>query len=153
MKTHQLSAGQMEKLLETEQVGTLATVNEDGSPYTTPVHFLYQDARLYIHGLPAGKKLDNLKRISAVCFSVYRMDALLFDEAGKPCDTNTRYQSVIIQGNASILADAKEKACVLDGFVNKYTPHLSGVPLPENRVKGTGVISVAISEMTGKYWE
>lgn len=152
MKTHQLDKTQINNLLTSEQVAVLATINEDGSPYTTPVHFLYQNDHIYVHGLPIGKKLNNIKKDDKVCLSVYRMEGLLLDENGKPCDTNTEYESVIIQGSASIVTNTETKAEVLKGIVKKYTPHISNALIPEKMIKGTGVISIAISEMTGKYW-
>ena len=153
MKTHQLEKAQVEELLNREPVGVLATVNEDGSPYATPVHFLYREGRVYIHGLPAGQKLDNIKRRGAVCLTVYRMEGLLLDGEGKPCDTNTKYRSVILQGSASLVTELEEKRGVLAGIVAKYTPHLASAALPENMVKGTGVISIEVEQVTGKYWE
>lgn len=153
MRTHQLSEYQILDVLKKEQVGTLATINEDGSPYATPMHFAYHEQKLYLHGLPAGQKIDNLRRCSRVSFTVYHMDALLLDESGKPCDTNTAYQSVIIGGNASLLAETDAREFALGLIIDKYTPHLSDQPLPKNMVKGTAVIVIDITSMTGKYWE
>lgn len=153
MKTHQLSAEQIEVLLSSELTGVLSTVNDDGTPYAVPVHFIYEDKHIYIHGLPAGKKLDNIRQNSYVCFTVYHMDGLLPDADGKPCDTNTKYQSVIINGDASVIGDNDAKGKILGNIVKKYTPQLADVPLPEKMVRGTAVISVEIREITGKFWE
>ena len=153
MRTHQLSECQILDVLKKEPVGTLATINEDGSPYAAPMHFAYCEKKLYLHGLPIGQKIENLRRCSRVGFTVYHMDALLLDENGRPCDTNTAYQSVIMSGNASLLAEMDAKKSALGLIIDKYTPHLSGQPLPENMVKGTAVIVVDITSITGKYWE
>ena len=153
MKTHQLTEAQIVEVLKKEPVGTLATINEDGSPYATPMHFVYQDGKLYMHGLPAGQKIDNLRRCSDICFSVYHMEGLLLDEDEKPCDTNTAYQSVIINGKASFLTDVDEKRYALGMIIGKYTPQLSDKPILENMIKGTAVIMINIVAVTGKYWE
>ncbi|MBO0533034.1 pyridoxamine 5'-phosphate oxidase family protein, partial [Clostridium botulinum] len=42
---------------------------------------------------------------------------------------------------------------VLQKIVEKYTPHLTDAPLPENMVRGTAVIRISIAELTGKYYE
>ncbi|MEA5058558.1 hypothetical protein SDC9_179505 [bioreactor metagenome] len=152
MQTHPLAKDQMESLLHKAQTGCLATLNADNTPYVTPVHFLYQDGIVYIHGLPKGQKISNLTNRSSVCMTVYEMEALLLDPENKPCDTNTNYQSVILSGKATLLHDEEEKQNVLCGIVNKYTPHLQGVPLPPNMVRGTAVIRIDILEMTGKYY-
>lgn len=105
-----------------------------------------------MHGLSAGQKIENIRRCGKVCFTVYHMDALLLDESEKPCDTNTAYQSVIISGTAALLTEADEKRAALGLIIGKYTPQLATKPLPDNMVRGTAVIMIDISDMTGKYW-
>lgn len=153
MKTHQLSMEQTEQLLKEAQTATLATVGADGEPYATPIHFLYWNGHLYFHGLPKGEKLENISRRPAVCLSVYEMDHLLLDEAENPCDTNTKYRSVIARGSAKVIADLAVKEAVLKGIVKKYTPHLAEKALPGNMLAGTAVIEIELKEMTGKYYE
>ncbi|MCC8197490.1 MAG: pyridoxamine 5'-phosphate oxidase family protein [Tannerellaceae bacterium] len=65
---------------------------------------------------------------------------------------NTAYRSVIILGDAQ-LADKEDKIKALNGIVNKYTPHLSGILFPENMLKATAVIEITIREITGKYYK
>lgn len=150
MKTHQLTKEQMEALLSSASTGSLATLGSGGSPYVTPVHFLYLGGAVYIHGLPKGQKLDNIRADSRVGMAVYEMDGLLHDPDGQPCNTNTKYESVILSGDASLVGDMEAKREVLAGIVKKYTPHLDG--LPETMVAGTAVIKIEIREMTGKYY-
>lgn len=152
MKTHMLNQAQIDSLLDSTQVASLATVNADGTPYVTPVHFLYQGGAVYVHGLPAGQKIENIKANPAVCLTVYRMGELLFDPSEDPCDTNTSYQSVILQGTASLLENAGAKMAALNGIVQKYTPSLSDKTLPENMVRGTAVLEIKIDTITGKYY-
>ncbi len=152
MKTHQLDRQQIDSLLDRAEVASLATINADGTPYVAPVHFLYQEGAVYVHGLPAGQKIDNIKANPAVCLTVCKMDGVLLDPSGNPCDTNTSYQSVILQGTASILANAETKRTILEGIAQKYTPELSGGVLPESMVKGTAVLEIRVSMITGKYY-
>jgi nitroimidazol reductase NimA-like FMN-containing flavoprotein (pyridoxamine 5'-phosphate oxidase superfamily) len=153
MKTHLLSDERLHDLLSRVQTGSLATLNEDGTPYNTPVHFVYLNEGIYVHGLPKGQKIDNIIRNSKVGFTVFDMQELLLDESGKPCDTNTKYESAIATGKAVLVQDLEEKKMVLQKIVGKYTPHLTGVPLPENMVRGTAVIRISTTELTGKYYE
>ena len=152
MRTHQLSREEMEQLLEREQMACLATVNADGTPYVTPVHFLYWNGCIYLHGLPAGQKLENIKANPAVSLSVYRMEEFLLDPKGNPCDTNTKYKSIIIQRRAERLTDPAKKEAVLRSLVRKYTPHLAQHELPRAMTEGTAVLEIQIGEMTGKYY-
>jgi len=152
MKTHILTKEQIDNLLMKTQMGCLATLNANGVPYVTPIHFLYLDNAIYIHGLPKGQKIDNIKANSSVSMAVYDMDCLLLDPDGKPCDTNTKYQSVIIEGTAVLLDNVEQKKKILNGIVEKYTPHLVDKPLPENMLKGTAIIEISINIVTGKYF-
>lgn len=152
MKTHPLTEEQINRLLQRAQTGSLATLNPDGTPYITPIHFVYFDEAIFVHGLPKGQKLDNLAHDSRVGFSVYEMDKLLLDPNEKPCDTNTKYESVIISGTAKLVDDIEKKRNVLERIVEKYTPHLVKKEIPDNMVKGTAVIRIDVTDMSGKYY-
>ena len=153
MKTHPLSEEKMSLLLARAPVGVLTTLNADGTPYTTPIHFVWLDGAIYMHGLPKGQKIENIRRCSGACFCVYEMQDLLLDADGKPCDTNTKYESIIAQGHVEQLQDLDRKLSVLQAIVEKYTPHLKGVPLPEPMVNGTAVLKFTCTEITGKYYD
>lgn len=152
MKTHPLTEEQINHLLQQAQTGSLVTLNPDGTPYSTPIHFVYYDDVIFVHGLPKGKKLDNIAQDSRVGFSVFEMDKLLLDPNGKSWDTNTKYESVIISGTAKLVDDIEEKRNALNKIVEKYTPHLVNNEIPSNMVKGTAVIRIDVTEITGKYY-
>ncbi len=152
MKTHPLTEEQVSRLLERADTGVLATLNSDGAPYGTPIHFVHCDGAIYFHGLPKGRKLENIARDPRVNFSVFEMAGLLFDPEEKPCDTNTEYESVILSGSAELVTDVDRKLAILKKIVQKYTPQLAGRELPGNMVNGTAVIRIAITEITGKYY-
>ncbi|CFX82147.1 Pyridoxamine 5'-phosphate oxidase-related [Syntrophomonas zehnderi OL-4] len=152
MKTHPLTEQQINHLLQRAPVGSLATLNPDGTPYSTPIHFVYYGGAIFFHGLPRGQKLDNIVRSSSVCLSVYEMDKLLLDPKGRPCDTNTKYESVIISGTAKLVDDIEEKRNVLKKIVEKYTPHLADQEIPNNITNGTAVIRIDVTDLTGKYY-
>ncbi len=151
MKTHSLSNEQVIEILDKAMVGSIATINEDGFPYVVPVHFVYYENKIYIHGLPVGQKVNNLVANEKVGFEVYDMKSLILDQ--KACDINTEYESVIITGIAKLITEYEHKEAILGKIVSKYTPKLSEQKLPDNMVKGTGVIEIKIIECTGKYYK
>lgn len=153
MKTHPLTKEKIDKLLSSTSTGSLATLNNDGSPYVTPVHFLYFNEALYIHGLPKGQKIDNIVADSRVSMTVYEMESLLLDPNEEPCETNTKYESVIVSGKATLVDDKEHKKEVLAEIVKKYTPHLTQKEIPDNMVKSTAVIKIEMQNVTGKYYE
>lgn len=152
MKTHQLTDQEINSLLSNCLTGTLATINSDGTPYNVPVHYVYRNNAIYIHGLPVGQKISNLKANPNICFNIYEMKELLLDDEEKTCDTNTAYESVVIQGKAQIVEDLNEKKDALSAIILKYTPHLTEKEIPLNMLKGTAVIKLSIGQMTGKYY-
>jgi len=153
MKKYGISRNEIDTFLDSVLVGRLSTCNEDGYPYTVPVHFVYEDGKIYIHGLPQGKKLDNLKANDKVCFEADQMISLIEDGVEAPCDINTEYISVIAFGKAGLLTEVTQKCQILNKVVQKYTPRLQGRPLPENMVKGTAIIEIEIMEITGKHYQ
>ncbi len=151
MKQHQLADAEINELLSKSSVGHIATHNRDGFPYVLPVHFVYVDDKIYIHGLIQGTKIDNLKANPKVCFEVEDMEGLIMDD--KACDVNTKYKSVVVFGNATMVEEVEKKIEVLDKIVGKYTPQLSGQKYPDNMLKGTGIIEISILSITGKYYK
>ena len=153
MKTHALTINQVEELFDRAQVGRIATQNQDGFPYAVPVHFVYYQGKIYVHGLPKGQKIDNIKKNSKVCFEIDEMITLICDGVSVACDINTKFNSVIALGHARVIKEVIYVKEVLDKIIEKYTPHLSGSIIPENMLKGTAVIEISISECTGKYYQ
>lgn len=151
MKTHSLNKEQSIALLNTVQTGSLATINTDGTPYVTPIHFAYHNNAIYIHGLPTGQKIENIKLNPTVCMTAFTMNNLKLDKEEKPCKTGTRYESVILSGKATIIDDLVAKKEGLEYIIAKYTPQLISKTMPENRIRNTAVIKIAIEEITGKY--
>jgi len=153
MKTHMMTKEKIEDLLTRTATCSIATLNADGTPYVTPMHYVYYNGFIYMHGLPKGTKIDNIKANPCVSITAYEIDSLLLDLSGNACDTNTKYESVIISGMATLAADVDYKREVLTEIVKKYTPQLSDTILPENMVRGTVIIQVQILDMTGKYYD
>ena len=151
MKQYPLPEAQVRDLLETEQVGRLATIGKDGFPYITPVHFVFMQGKVYIHGLAAGEKLRNIAANAHVGFEVETMISIIHDDEN-PCDTNTEYKSVIIRAVASVVENPDMKTAILDAIVKKYTPQHAGKTYPPNMLKMTGVIELAVQSCTGKYY-
>jgi len=67
MKKHQITLPEIEAILKEQTVGRLATLNSNGYPYVTPVHFIYENNRIYINGLLNGQKIDNIVNNTNVC--------------------------------------------------------------------------------------
>jgi nitroimidazol reductase NimA-like FMN-containing flavoprotein (pyridoxamine 5'-phosphate oxidase superfamily) len=152
MKTHALDQQQIIDLLQRADTGALATLNADGTPYVTPVHFAYADDCIYIHGLDAGQKVENIRINGRVSFTVWEMMGYNYHPEGRPCGTNTNYHSVIIEGVAVLITDPCDKRLCLKAIIDKYTPELLGNEMKESSVAKTAVIQISINSLTGKYY-
>ena len=145
-----LSAKEISMFLNDKQalVGRLATVNENGFPYVVPVHFVYYNGKIYIHGASKGQKINNINRNAKVGFEAEFMDKIY--PAPMPCKANTTYTSVIAAGAAQIVANAALKHEVLELFVAKYLPEGVYEPMPDEVVAVTAVIEITITEISAK---
>lgn len=151
MKLHQLPKEEVEELLSNISVGSLGTLNADGSPYVVPTHFVWLDGKVYIHGLYRGQKTGNIKRDPKVCFEIYEMGDIIPNER-IACNSNTRFRSVIIIGEGRIIENIEIKTKVLQEVVRKYTPELSHIEFRDKIMQATGVIEITPTEITGKYY-
>ncbi|ABB45235.1 Pyridoxamine 5'-phosphate oxidase-related, FMN-binding [Sulfurimonas denitrificans DSM 1251] len=152
-KTHLLTQEQILELLHRAEVGRMGTFSKDGFPYIVPMHFVYFDNKIYMHGLPMGEKVDNIKYNQNVCFEVDEMLSLLYEGVENPCDVNTEFNSIIIQGYASIVDDFYEKQKALSQIVKKFTPHLLDKEMPPKMIEGTAVIRINIIKCVGRYYK
>lgn len=152
-KTHLLLNEQIEELFSRAEVGRLGTFSSDGFPYILPMHFVYFDNKIYMHGLPKGKKIDNIKFNQNVCFEIDEMLSLLYEGVEDPCDVNTEFNSIIVEGKAFLVNEFDEKQKALSMIVSKFTPHLVSKELPEKMIKGTAVIRIDILKCVGRYYK
>lgn len=138
-------------LLSRAEVGRIATINSDGTPYIVPVHFAFEDGRIFVHCARNGKKLENIALNPSVCFEV---DELLGYSIGeKPCSSTTFYRSVIVSGKARIVDDRERKEYAL-GLINKKHTGSDGFgKMPAISIDATCVIEVEITSVSGKRHE
>lgn len=138
-------------LLSKAEVGRLATVCPDGTPYITPVHFAADEKSIYFHCGYKGKKFENILRSPMVCFEVDEFSGI---KAGsdKPCNSTTYYRSVIARGEASIIEDNDKKLHALGMIMDK---HLGGgtYKFPVSSLRATCVIEIKLIEISGKKHE
>ncbi|MFR6673790.1 MAG: pyridoxamine 5'-phosphate oxidase family protein [Enterococcus avium] len=94
-------------------------------PYvvTTDYGYEYIDGVLtiYIHGAPAGRKLDLIRKNPHVGFNIEAETSLWEPKAEHDYNFTTNYKSVIGTAIAEILDDPKEKAHGLTLLINRET--------------------------------
>lgn len=141
----QISDIEVKDILIKSEYGTLATVCEDGYPYSTPLSYVYHNDAIYFHCAKEGQKLTNISNNSKVSFSVVGETEVL------PSQFSTKYESVILFGNAKVI-EGEEKETVLVKIIEKYSQGF----IPEgkeyiSKAKGaTIVVKIDIDHVTGK---
>lgn len=125
---------------------SIATINEDNTPYNIPVSIARDDKFIYFHCAHDGKKTDNLKRIPDVCL------ACVGDTHVPDNEFSLEYESAVISGRASEVVDDKEKIRALRMICERHTPnymsHFDGEVAKS--LARTSVWKIGIVSATGK---
>lgn len=133
-------------LLERGEYGILSTSDEHNQPYGIPVNYVVMDGRIYFHCATEGQKLENITANHGVSFCVVGRTELI------PEEFSTRYESVVVSGNAAIVADAVLKRTVLEALVSKYAPdhRTAGKDYIAKLMEKTAVVQISIDHLAGK---
>ncbi|WMJ76778.1 MULTISPECIES: pyridoxamine 5'-phosphate oxidase family protein [unclassified Sedimentibacter] len=149
-------------IIDKSEYATLATVNEDGTPYCIPVSAARKGDTIYIHCAKTGTKVINIKHNSKVCMSfvgdvhvpVEFNDKSSVEDSDKLIKTRftTEFESAVVFGTACEINDKDEKMLGLRLISEKYTP--LDMPYFEAYVSKsidiTNVIRIDIDTITGK---
>ena len=144
------------KMLQQCPVGRIATSDDKGVPYITPVNFVYDPEvnRVYVHhASKGGTLLRNLKNNNHVCFEVEHAGIVVnVNPASHICDGDQIYRSVIAMGRMSI-ADREEMLRGLELLGMKYFSR-SGfsqtVQFEQSKLDRLVVLVINVEIMTGK---
>lgn len=148
MPKKQLSNDEALNFLIEQTVGRLATCDCSGTPYITPLNYIYYQHKLYFHCANEGRKLDNIAANSKVCFEVSRVNKNVFGPLA--CNFSTRYTSVLIEGTASIVEDPIRKLELLNTLTSKLANGRHFAPaVPESASRVT-VVEISIETLSGK---
>jgi hypothetical protein len=140
--------------LEAGFCGHLATVDEDGQPYVTPLLFVVLDGRLFVHNTAArGHLRANAEANSKVCFTMSEPGDV-FAYGRFECDTGLAYRSVVAFGSISIVGDEGLKTRFCEALMRKYHP--ANLDRPQGfypRLANITVYAIEVARVTGKLCE
>ena len=133
-------------LLKRGEYGILSTSDKNNRPYGIPVNYVVMDNYIFFHCATEGQKLENITANQGVSFCVVGRTELL------PEKFSTRYESVVVSGNADLVDDQVLKKCALDALVSKYAPdHIAaGDAYIDKLMDKTAVVRVSIDHLAGK---
>lgn len=133
-------------LLERGEYGILSTSDKNNQPYGIPVNYVVMDGSIFFHCATEGHKLENITTNQGVSFCVVGKTELI------PEKFSTRYESVVVSGNAEVVEKPGLKKTALRDLVAKYAPdHLaSGDAYIGQLMDQTTVVRISIDHLAGK---
>ena len=145
-KDRALEEAEALRLLQASEWGVLATVDEAGWPYAVPVNHVVVDGNLIIHCSTVGHKLANLACNPRVSYCAVTLAEPL------PLELATRYESVIVFGQAQVLTDGAEKRAALRALGLRFAPEHAALVEREidKDLARTTVVRVTMERITGK---
>ncbi len=153
-----LNQEETEQVMEHGLVGRVGTVGADGTPYVTPLNYVYETAkrRIYLHlSSRPGHLLTNLSHSPRACFEVDEPGELVATgEYG--CNTSQIYRSAICFGTMALVEDGREKERISRLFVQKYVDRLmpGRTYNPElARIDEIAILTLDVESLTGKAYE
>lgn len=147
MPNRAMELEEMEELLIRLPVGRLG-VCRDGKPYVVPIHYLYQQGRMYFHSKRTGLKMDYLLANPLVCFETDELVSVV--KASLACQFTAEYRSVIVHGMVRFVEDAEEKRIIAGKLIEKYAGDARFEPASREKLEEVAIVEIAIRHMTGK---
>ncbi|GGF98918.1 pyridoxamine 5'-phosphate oxidase family protein [Paenibacillus abyssi] len=140
--------------------GFLGTLTEHGWPSVIPLNYVYHQEAIYFHGSRIGEKMKSLAAHPNVTFAVAKEYAIIpsyFSDPLMACPATSYFKSVMIQGRAMVVDDAREKAGALEALMRKLQPEGGYKPIDAEdadyipRLKGVAVVRIDIVHLSGKF--
>lgn len=142
-----LSEEKAVKLLQNAEYGTLAMQSETGGGYAVPVSYVWDGRNaVYVHCAPEGRKVQCIMTCPKVTLCVVGKTNVL------PEQFTTEYESVLLEGNASIKLSDSEKMKVLEMIIHKFSPQHKelGKKYAKKSFHRTEIIKIEINNWSGK---
>jgi nitroimidazol reductase NimA-like FMN-containing flavoprotein (pyridoxamine 5'-phosphate oxidase superfamily) len=145
-KEKQMSKEDTIEIIKAAEYGTLASIGENGYPYSVPLNYAYENGKIYFHSAHEGHKITNISFNNKVSFSVVNYYKLLPDKF------DTEYDSAILYGKACQIIDEQEKKHALMLLIDKYSSDYreQGFAYIERAINAAATFKIEIEHLTGK---
>ncbi|MDR1104727.1 MAG: pyridoxamine 5'-phosphate oxidase family protein [Treponema sp.] len=145
-KDREISAEEALAVVDKCVYAVLSTVNEDLSPYGTPLSIVRDGGEIYFHCAREGRKIENLARDSRVCL------VCVGDTREPPDNFTVEYESAVVFGKAREITGDGEKMRVLRLICERHTPaNMAAFETEAARgLAATSVWGVSIDGISGK---
>lgn len=119
-----ISEEEAREILRDAEYCVVATIDDDGHPYATPLSYALDKDTLLIHtGSAGGQKTEDWERDPRVCVTAAMdMEPVFVEENGEPGFFTTRFASVIATGTVRRVTEMAEIRRALALLCLKYAP-------------------------------
>ena len=114
---------ELERIMLSCKVCSLAMVDADNRPYVIPMNFGYEKDSIYLHSAQTGKKIDILEANKHVSISFSTDHELRWQSEKVACSYSMKYRSVLASGHVEFVEGKEEKIAALDIIMKNYTNH------------------------------
>lgn len=137
------------EILRKGEYGVLATVCEDGMPYSIPISYAYDEDGnvIYMHcSNEGGQKIDNIRNSGKACLTVVLNTELMPDKFA------TKYWSANALGVVRIVDDAGEKRRGIEAILRKYAAAFEekGMAYIDGAIDRIYVLALEVEQLSGK---
>lgn len=140
----QLSAEEVERLLQTGKYCVMAVSGDDDYPYAVPLNYVYDGTSIYIHSAAQGHKIDALKRNPKCSLCIVDKDDVV------PEEFTSYFRSVIGFGTAHFVESTDEKIAALRLLGDKYSPGIDSEAEIARFIRSVCIVRIDIDSVTGK---
>lgn len=141
----EISAAEVQRVMDVCPSGTLAVIGDDGYPYQVPLNYVYMNGTIYMHGAKEGHKIDAVMASDKATFCVIEKDDVLSEAY------TTLYRSVVAFGRPRIVESEEEAYDAMMAFCLKFNPSVEGAKATiADEMPATAVIAVDVEHITGK---
>lgn len=144
-----LSEEAAKELLLKGEVGVLSTAGADGTPYGIPINYVYapEENILFFHCATKGRKVNNLIENNKVSLAVVGSSKVI------PERYTSAYESVIVEGKASLITDPDEKKRLLVLLCERFAPQALARrdEVITKYLPATLMIRIDITSISGKH--
>ena len=126
-------------------------LSADNKPYIVPMNFAYEvigeKVYIYFHCASEGRKMEMIAQNNNVCFEADCSYKTLKSDIA--CDWSAEFESVIGEGNVTVLTDETQKVNALNIFMKRYgfegKPHYD-----PHELSVVTILQVSVTTITGK---
>ena len=140
----QLSAEEVERILQTGKYCVMAVSGDNVYPYAVPVNYVYDGTAIFIHSAAQGHKIDALRRNPKCTLCMVDKDDVI------PEEFTSYFRSVIVFGKAYFVESTDEKIAALRQLCDKYSPGIDPEAEIARFIKTVCIVRIDIDSVTGK---